>query len=206
MSFNPSWAVIGRTDHPIPDPIVAEVTRLLFSADPPEHSLESVEVCIVLGSRDCGYKAHRAAELFGANPNVVFVACGANESVRGQPEAELIREVLLTRGIAPARVLIDEHSTNTIENLWHAERLIADRIGDPGDKKVAVLSSGFHRRHVIASLPRSLAHACYVSAAGPHSGPDTWHTNDVGRRVVLHELMRPGFDSGHTTSLADVSR
>lgn len=193
MTTSTIWDPIGRSDQPVPATMVAAVNDILFAADPSPADLAGVEVCIVLGSRNCAYKADRAAELFAADPGVRFVACGANPSATGQPEAELIRDVLLARGVGADRVLIDEHSTNTIENLRHAEALIGELIGPPERQSVAVLSSGFHRRHVVANLPASLAHALYISATGLHSGPDTWHTNAYGRAVILHELHRPGF-------------
>lgn len=196
MRYDPAWDAIGDADRPLPRSTIDEVTAILFAPDPPPSVLAEVEVCVVLGSRDCGYKAERAAQLFGAIEGMLFVACGANLSSSGQPEAELIRDILLASGVDERRVLIDEHSTNTAGNLFHADRLIADRAADPGTLRIAILSSGFHRRHVLASLPASLAHSVYVSATGPRAGRLTWHTNPLGRAVILHELRRPGLTSG----------
>ncbi len=206
MRYKPAWDVIGRLEQPVPQATIDEVNGILFTQDPPQSALAEIEVCVVLGSRNCEYKARRAAELFGANERVVFVACGANPTLSGPPEAELIRAILLTEGIAQERVLLDEHSTNTVENLRHAERLIATRIAEPRSKRIAILSSGFHRLHVLASLPPSLAHALYVSATGPFSGPETWHTNPMGRGIILHELTRPTFSRGSRSSPASAPR
>lgn len=193
MTFRPEWHLIGDIEQPIPQPMIDEVTELLFAPDPPHRTLTQVEVCLVLGSRNCAYKAHRAAELFAERSNIIFVACGANTAVTGQSEAALIRDVLMQRGVAPERIIPEEQSTNTGGNLHHAERLITERLGDPRMKRVAVVSSGFHRLHVLASLPPSLLHATFLTASGPLANRDTWHTNQLGRAVILHELMRPGF-------------
>ncbi len=195
MKYNPAWNAIGDVDAPLSLALIDEVNAVLFAPDPPASVLADVEVCVVLGSRNCAYKAERAAELFGARPNVIFVACGANLASNGVPEAEVIQAVLMRHGVADDRVLIDEHSTNTPGNLIHAERLIAERLGDPSTVPVAIVSSGFHRRHVYASLPLSLQHAAYVSATGPLAGPDSWHTNAMGRGIILHELQRPSLVS-----------
>lgn len=192
-AFDPAWEAIGDFDQPLPQALIDEVTAVLFAPDPPPEDLAEVDICVVLGSRNCGYKAERAAELFGENPQVTFVACGANTSISGLPEAELIREVLLDKGVSDERVIIDEHSTNTGGNLHYAEQLIETRVGDPRRQNIAILSSGFHRLHVGASLPPALAHAIYVNATGPLAGRDTWHTNRLGRAVILHELKREGF-------------
>lgn len=193
MNFDLEWNVIGRLGATLTPEMIDEVTGILYAPDPASDILDRTEICVVLGSRNCGYKAERAAELFGSTPGVRFVACGANLSVSGQPEAELIRDILRDRGVAEDRVLIDEHSTNTAGNLYYAEQLIAEHVGDPGAINIAIISSGFHRLHVLASLPPALAHAEYVSAVGPLAGPDTWHTNPLGRAVILHELKRSSF-------------
>lgn len=194
VKFDPAWSQIGFVDEPVSRAVIDEVTEILFAPDPHPQELDRVDVCLVLGSRNCGYKAERAADLFGHNERVTFVACGANLGSNGQPEAELIRDILLARGIAAARVLIDEHSTNTVGNLTHAERIITEQVAEPRTLNIAVLSSGFHRLHVLASLPPSLAHAIYINAAGPSTGRDTWHTNPLGRAIILHELRRPTFE------------
>lgn len=191
MSRWGEWDAIERVDLPVPSAVIDEVNAILFAPDPSPSELAQVEVCVILGSRNCGYKAHRAADLFAARPEVVFVACGANLSASGVPEAELIRGILFERGVADDRVLIDEHSTNTAGNLFHAERLISEQGADPRSRVIAIVSSGFHRRHVFAHLPPALAHALYVSATGPSTGPHTWHTNAMGRAIILHELERP---------------
>ena len=193
MTYNAAWDVIGQPGVPIARSIITDVNSILFSPDPAPSELARVEFCVILGSRNCGYKARRAAELFGANESVVFIACGANLTENGLPEAELLTSILLERGIAADRIVIDEHSTNTAGNLFHAERLLSERGADPRSAAITILSSGFHRRHVFASLPPALAHASYVSAMGPHTGPETWHTNALGRAVILHELQRPAF-------------
>lgn len=198
MNFDPRWNEIALHGKPVSRTVIDDVTEILFAPDPPLHQLAQVDICLVLGSRNCGYKAERAAELFSGNEDLTFVACGANLSSNGLPEAELIRDILLAYGVAEERVLIDEHSTNTLGNLVHAERIIREQGWEPSLKSIAIVSSGFHRLHVLASLPPALAHAVYVSATGPSAGKETWHTNPLGRAVILHELKRPGFRlSGH---------
>lgn len=191
MTDRAPWGVIRQFDRPVPSTMVEEVNRILFAPDPPLHQLAEVEICVVLGSRNCEYKAHYAARLFADRPQLLFVACGANATLSGMPEAELIRGVLLDHGVSVDQILIDEHSTNTAGNLLHAERLIGERGIDPRGTTIAIVSSGFHRRHVVANLGPMLAHALYLSAIGPNTGPETWHTSAMGRAVIHHELMRP---------------
>lgn len=192
MSGTALWEPIGRFDEPVPEALVRHATDLLFTPDPSPAELESVEVCIVLGSRNCGYKAERALEVFGGRPAVTFVACGGNRAEGGEREADLIARLLREGGVESGRVLIDDRSTNTADNLRHAERLLRRRGLEVGALRLAVVSSGFHYRHVMRSLPASIASVVYVNASGPNSAKDAWHTNPLGRALILHELLRPG--------------
>lgn len=201
MSFNPAWEAIGEFDRSVPRAIINEINEVLFAPDPHPEALAQTDVCIVLGSRNCGYKAQRAIELFGSNERVLFIACGANLALSGQPESAHISSILRAYGVDEARVIIDEHSTNTQENLLHADRLLAEHGITPSERQIAVVSSGFHRLHVLANLPLTLSHAMYVSATGPTAGRESWHKNPLGRAVVLHELKRPGLAASLARSL-----
>lgn len=192
MSFQPAWHSLSDYQKRIAPEVINEVTEVLLAPDPAPEELSQVEICVILGSKNCGYKAERAAELFGANRDVIFVACGANLALNGKPEATVIRDTLIENGVLEDRIFIEEHSKNTGGNLYHAEQLITGKISDPRTRNLAVLSSWFHRLHVIANLPDSLQHARFINAFGPSTGPDTWHTNQMGRAIILHELLRPG--------------
>lgn len=193
----PKWSAIGRLDSPVPERLVAEAARLLFAPDPSASELAAIDICMVLGSRNCGYKAERAADLFAEREEVKFVACGGRTSAKGDLEAELIRDVLVFRGVAPERILVDEHSLDTAGNLVHGLDLIRRHLERPADKRIAIVSSWFHRRHVFNNLPKDLGQALFVNAHGPLAGRGSWHLNSTGRLVILHELMRPTVgDSG----------
>ncbi len=78
--------------------------------------------------------------------NVPVVVCGAQGGDEPAPEAYVMRDVLLSKGIPSQQVLTDAESYNTRQNIRHAARLLADT----GASKVLIVTSDYH-------LPRAMA-------------------------------------------------
>ena len=79
-----------------------------------------------------------AAEYLNENPSSGVVCCGGFGG-KALSEAEVMRRYLVRHGISDDRILLDEQSTSTGENI----RFAAEIIGD-SDRPLAVCSSEFH--------------------------------------------------------------
>jgi hypothetical protein len=184
--------IIYRFDEPVPAEAVAQANRALFAPDPTPDEMANVRICVVLGSANCVYRAERAATAFASRRDVAFVACGAPTTASGLTEARLIAQTLVASGIVKDRILLEELSSNTRENLVEAEHLVTGlnlgESGGIGDGQIAVVSAGFHRHRVVQCLPPVFAGAVFINAFGPRTSPDVWHLSPYGRRVVGDEL------------------
>jgi hypothetical protein len=188
--------MIRRYGEPVPVEAVAQANATLFAPDPTPAELANVRVCVVLGSGNCAYRAEHAAAAFAGRRDVVFVACGAPTTASGLTEACLIAETLAALGVSDDRILVEELSSNTRENLAEAERLVIGSAGGTsgvvrggiGEGQVAIVSAGFHRRRVLQSLPSTFAGAVFINAFGPRTSPDNWHLSPYGRKVIGDEL------------------
>jgi uncharacterized SAM-binding protein YcdF (DUF218 family) len=98
------------------------------------HELEKADVILVLGSHDTRV-AERGAELFreGWAPLVIF-AGGLGTITRGiwtEPEANQFAEVAIGLGVPKEKILIENRSTNTGENILFTRQLLAEKGIDP---------------------------------------------------------------------------
>ena len=98
------------------------------------HVLEPADAILVLCSHDTAV-ADRGAQLFldGWAPLLIF-SCGqgANTSrLWSEPEADRFARIALERGVPDDRILIENRSTNTGENVEFTRRLLAERELDP---------------------------------------------------------------------------
>ncbi|HEX8352369.1 MAG TPA: YdcF family protein [Pyrinomonadaceae bacterium] len=98
------------------------------------HRLEKADAILVLCSYDKRV-AERGAQLFleGWAPLLIFSG-GLGSITRGmwsEPEAEQFAKVALGMGVPEGRMLVENRSTNTGENVLFTKRLLAERGLDP---------------------------------------------------------------------------
>ncbi len=87
------------------------------------------------------YRIRAAADYLNENPSAVAILSGGRGAGESISEARCMYNGLVNRGVDPARLLLEEDSTNTRENLQNAKALM-EREGLQGP--VAIVSNDFH--------------------------------------------------------------
>ena len=112
------------------------------------HSLEPSDLIFVLGSHDLRV-AERAAELYhqGLAPKVLLSGGWGNftKGVFDKPEAELLAEVAVEKGVPRENILTESESTNTGENVVLSRALLS-KMGLPVSSVLAVQKPYMERR------------------------------------------------------------
>ena len=88
------------------------------------------------------HRADRAAEHLSDNPEAVAVVSGGQGEGESISEAECMRRYLVGKGVTNGRILKEDRSTSTLENLTFSRAAIEATGGDPA--RVAVVSSSYH--------------------------------------------------------------
>lgn len=104
-------------------------------------------VIIVLGaqvriegpSRILRYRLDTAYDYLVTHPEVACIVSGGQGSNEPEPEAESMARYLTSRGIDSERILIENQSENTVQNLQLSASLL-----DPAADRVAVVTNNFH--------------------------------------------------------------
>ena len=95
------------------------------------------------------------------NPQCRCIACGAQGSNEPVTEAQAEADYLVARGIARSRILLEDRSHSTAENLRNAAAMI-----DAGHDTVGIVTSDFHvARSLAIARKAGIAHAFGMSAA-----------------------------------------
>lgn len=89
----------------------------------------------------------KAADYLLAHPEVIVVASGGQGPDEPMTEAQAIRDALVEQGVAAERVLLEDQSHNTVQNLRYSMELLEAEGYGPGDG-VLVVSNGFHLARV----------------------------------------------------------
>lgn len=105
-----------------------------------------------------------ALGVLNAYPESRAVLCGGQGGDEPRTEAEAMRDYMVSRGADPERLILEDKSSSTIENIANAKRLL------PEGASVAVITNDYH----LARARRLLAHAglgdAGVPAKTPHPG------------------------------------
>ena len=113
------------------------------NASPPENA----DYIIVLGARVKGtvpslalqFRIDRAAEYLKKNKNTIVIASGGQGPGEDISEAESIKRELVTHGIDESRILLEDQSTDTYENIGFSKKFIPR-----GARQGLIVTNDFH--------------------------------------------------------------
>lgn len=89
------------------------------------------------------YRIEKAYEYLSENPDLICVASGGQGPNEALSEAQVIKNHLVDKGIAPSRILIEDKSTSTSENLEFSLSVLEDN--GIQVRNIAVVTDGFHQ-------------------------------------------------------------
>ena len=109
-------------------------------------NIENAHYLIILGaglngidpSLTLSQRINAGVEYLMENKDTKVVASGGKVSHETIAEAEVISELLQNSGVEKNRIIIEDRSTNTYENLVYSEKLIGR------GEKIVIVSSDFH--------------------------------------------------------------
>lgn len=85
-----------------------------------------------------------AADYLIKNPDVIAVPCGGiTQKDQKRPEAHVIAEELMKKGVSENRIILEDKSKTTEENFINAKAIIDSRSGE-NTPKIAFISSELH--------------------------------------------------------------
>ena len=124
------------------------VTQCMVISGFRRSEVRDLDYVIVLGSqvKPTGpavvtrYRLDKAYEYAVSNPDTVIIVSGGQGSNEPASEASVMKDYLVARGIDESRILMEDKSTNTSENLLFSSRLYPELAGS----SVGIISSDFH--------------------------------------------------------------
>ena len=107
----------------------------------------NMDYLIVLGAQVRGtritnslQKRLKAAETYlKENPDTLVIVSGGQGSGEDISEALAMKNYLISNGIAKERIIMEDKSTSTVENIRYSKKLL-----DRDDRDVAIVTNGFH--------------------------------------------------------------
>jgi uncharacterized SAM-binding protein YcdF (DUF218 family) len=149
-----------------------------------DRSIPDLDYIIVLGSqvKPSGpalvtrLRLDKAYEYASANPDTIIIVSGGQGSNEPASEASVMKDYLVNRGIDENRIIMEDKSTNTSENLQFSKALL-----DTENSSVGIVTSEFHIFRALA-----IAKKCgYSDTYGiPARSVRTYLPNNMIRETV----------------------
>jgi uncharacterized SAM-binding protein YcdF (DUF218 family) len=137
------------------DDRVRTLARTIWDYHQLGHEIGDVDAILVLCSHDRRV-AERGAELFlqGRAPLLIFSGgLGAiTRNLWSEPEADQFARIAVSRGVPPDRILVENRSTNTGENVLFTKRLLEERGLDP--QRFILVQKPYMERRTYATFCR----------------------------------------------------
>lgn len=181
------------------EPTVAEITDYLDATT--GIPAAGADVIFVPGTRHTE-PALITAELLARDVAPVAVLTGVNPHT-GLPEAREHHRILVEQGIDPARLIVEDRSTNTLENAVLSLPLLQARVGD--FRTVLAITKWMHSRRVLMTLkanwPAGLRFHAHTYAPWGVT-PDNW-ADGAGAEPVRHNwtCIPRYLAAGHLTEI-----
>jgi uncharacterized SAM-binding protein YcdF (DUF218 family) len=148
---------------------------------------DSADLAFVFGSHYPD-PAYIAADLLRRGLVHYAVLTGGKNRVTGEVEALMHLEILVGESIPPERVIVEQASSNTLENVVFAWPEIAARMAVSDIRSVIAVTKWYHSRRALMTLKRHLFPGVrYYAATYEPDGyaRENWHHRpEVARRVL----------------------
>jgi len=168
---------------------VDDWARTLWDYHHVHHALEKAECIIVLGSHDTRV-AERGAEVFRGGWASLLVFSGhlgaLTSGMWSRPEAEVFADVAVASGVPRERILIEDRSTNTGENVDFSRRLLAEKGIRP--KKAIAVQKPYMERRTLATFAQRWPEL-EVVVTSPRIDFDAYPTGEIRKDDVIHIMV-----------------
>ena len=119
------------------------------------------------------------------NPGASIIAAGGNGGENVRSEAEVIKDLLIERGVSPSRIITEDKSADTVENFRNTAALIGT------DGPIVIITSSYHIQRAV-DIAKSAGFTDvhkYPAAADPlfYSANVTWEVITTINRLIFNK-------------------
>ena len=121
-------------------------------------------------------RCEAATEYLKEHPDAVAIASGGKGSDESLSEAQCIYNILTENGIEPDRIIIEDKSTSTNQNIKNSKKIIEK---NNLSKEVAVVTNDYHEKRAQIICKKNGLNSYSVPAPSSKWGKPTFYTREV---------------------------
>ncbi len=157
---------------------------------------QSADVALVFGTWNAWKgSVEKAAELYRTGLVPKIIVSGGINAQTGIIEGDHMANELINLGVKRDDILIENESTNTLENVLFSLKVIDKEIGLKSIHTIVGVVKNYHARRSLMTLRRhtpaniKLKAAAYYSEYYPFT-KDNWAESESGKKNVLEEIEK----------------
>ncbi len=168
---------------------VDRLAKIIWDYHHINQPLEKADCILVLGSRDLRV-AEYAVQLFldGYSPLIVFTGGMLDFAKKywKEPEANRFAKIAIEKGIPEDRILIENQSKNTGENILFTKRLLAEK--NISCKKFLVVGKPYQERRAYATFKKQWPESIIITAS-PSISFENYPNEYISRNDLITKMI-----------------
>lgn len=128
------------------------ITQVMIKMNEKQDEEKDYEYIVVLGARLYGEnisptlrnRLEKSLEVVSENENAKIIVTGGQGPDEDIAEAKAMQGYLIENGVDRERILVENKSTSTMENLKYARKIIENEHSSDGNIKIAIVTNEFH--------------------------------------------------------------
>ncbi len=167
---------------------IKKITNYIFLESNPQQA----DLALVFGTRH-QESINKTYELYqGKFINKILVSGGINK-VTGKNEAWEMSKKLIDLGVKQQDIILEDRSTNSLENVLFSKEIIDRKIGFNNIKKIIAVVKHYHSRRALMTLkkyfPKTIE-LLSVSYEVYNFTKENWSKSGIGREKVMSEWKK----------------
>lgn len=168
---------------------VKKLVKTIWDYHHMSHRLEKADLIIVMGSSDTQV-AVRAAKVFKESWAPLVITTGGfgriSKKKWDKPEAEVFAEIMVKHGVPSEKILVENKSSNTSENIEFARNVL--RNGGVKVRKVILIHKPYGERRAYATF-RKVWPGPKVIVTSPQLSFEKYKREGVSKEEMIHIVV-----------------
>jgi len=164
---------------------IRKITDYIFLKSNPQKA----DLALVFGTRH-QEAINKVFELYRDELIPIILISGGINRVTGENEALEMSNNLIQLGVKKEDIILEEQSTNSLENVLFSKQIISEKIGFDKIKKIIAIVKHYHSRRALMTLKKHFPKTIeLIPATYEIYGftMDNWFNNEIGKEKVMNE-------------------
>lgn len=167
---------------------IKQITDYIFL----EPNIQKSDLALVFGTRH-QEAVDKVYDLYKTGFITKILVSGGKNRVTGENESLEMSKKLFKLGVGKNDIILENKSTNSLENVIFSKNIIEEKIGLNNIKKIIIIAKNYHSRRAMMTARKYFSKTVELSLAVYEVygfTKENWFKHSVGREKVMEEYNK----------------